>query len=484
MALSKLMLIASIAACVQFGWALQFSLLTPYTQFLGLSHDMVSFVWLCGPISGLLVQPVVGHYSDKCTSPFGRRRPYILSGALLLSVGATLVGFATDLGRKLGDPLQRDVLKHNAAFIFVLGLWLVDISNNIIQGPCRALLADISGESDALVTMGNSLFACFMAVGNILGFAAGSYGGLHLIFPFSRTEACDVNCANMKTCFLVSVILTLLIVSMVVVFIKEERLDPAVLVLNHLEDGKNVEEPTPSFIRQMVVAMRTTTRPMRILYLVTALNWLGFFPFLLYDTDWMGKEVYGGRPNGDVEQLSLYSEGVRVGALGLMLYVVIMGIFSLFMETMARVFGDARRLWSFGNFILAVCMALTVVIALMAGRAREAAALATGSSLIKPSVQVKASCFGLFALLGIPQAITYTIPFALASIYSKDSDSGIGQGLSLGLLNLAVVIPQMIVALGSGPLDSLFGGCNLPAFALGGIAAAIAAIVVFKLPPP
>lgn len=52
MALQKLILVASIAAGVQFGWALQFSLLTRYTQFLGLSHQLVSIVWLCGPISG------------------------------------------------------------------------------------------------------------------------------------------------------------------------------------------------------------------------------------------------------------------------------------------------------------------------------------------------------------------------------------------------------------------------------------------------
>ena len=70
----KLILVASIAAGVQFGWALQLSLLTPYVQLLGIPHTWAAFIWLCGPISGMVVQPTVGYYSDRCTSRFGRRR--------------------------------------------------------------------------------------------------------------------------------------------------------------------------------------------------------------------------------------------------------------------------------------------------------------------------------------------------------------------------------------------------------------------------
>ncbi|XP_075517222.1 sucrose transport protein-like [Primulina tabacum] len=89
----------------------------------------------------------------------------------------------------------------------------------------------------------------------------------------------------------------------------------------------------------------------------------------------------------------------------------------------------------------------------MAVRAREVALNTQGISLVPP-FQVKVSCVALFAALGMPQAVTYTIPFALASTYSKDSVTD--QGLALGLLNLAIVTPQMGVALVSGPLDSLF----------------------------
>ncbi|EPS69861.1 sucrose transporter, partial [Genlisea aurea] len=92
--------------------------------------------------------------------------------------------------------------------------------------------------------------------------------------------------------------------------------------------------------------------------------------------------------------------------------------------------------------------------------------------------------YQLAAVLGIPLAVTF-IPFALASIYSDKS--GTGQGLSLGVLNLAIVIPtasvQIFVSLASGPWDNLFGGSNLPAFVVGAVAAAVSGVLAFVLLP-
>eukprot|EP00249_Psilotum_nudum_P008754 c21489_g2_i1 orf=1-264(-) len=72
--LKALARVASVATGVQFGWGLQLSLLTPYVQELGISHTWASYIWLCGPITGMLVQPSVGYYSDRCQISWGRRR--------------------------------------------------------------------------------------------------------------------------------------------------------------------------------------------------------------------------------------------------------------------------------------------------------------------------------------------------------------------------------------------------------------------------
>lgn len=141
--------VASVACGIQFGWALQLSLLTPYVQELGIPHAFASLVWLCGPLSGLLVQPLIGHSSDRCTSRFGRRRPFIVAGAALIAVSVLIIGHAADIGWLLGDNSES---RPRAIVAFVVGFWLLDVANNTTQGPCRALLADLTGKL---------LFICF-----------------------------------------------------------------------------------------------------------------------------------------------------------------------------------------------------------------------------------------------------------------------------------------------------------------------------------
>lgn len=133
--LRKLIPVAAIAAGVQFGWALQLSLLTPYVQLLGIPHAWAAFIWLCGPVSGLFVQPIVGHYSDNCSSRFGRRRPFIAAGAALVAIAVFLIGFAADIGHASGDPLGNDgkTAKPRAIAVFVVGFWILDVANNMLQ---------------------------------------------------------------------------------------------------------------------------------------------------------------------------------------------------------------------------------------------------------------------------------------------------------------------------------------------------------------
>lgn len=155
--LKALARVASVAAGVQFGWALQLSLLTPYVQELGIPHQYASLIWLCGPISGMFVQPIIGHYSDQCTSSYGRRRPFILIGAILVVCSVLTIGYSADIGYLIGDDLSQ-AIRPRAIIIFVIGFWLLDLANNTLQGPCRALLADYTGTipsipSDRFVSM-------------------------------------------------------------------------------------------------------------------------------------------------------------------------------------------------------------------------------------------------------------------------------------------------------------------------------------------
>ncbi|GAU18375.1 hypothetical protein TSUD_202640 [Trifolium subterraneum] len=459
--LRKIAAVASIAAGIQFGWALQLSLLTPYVQLLGVPHKWASNIWLCGPISGMIVQPIVGYYSDRSHSRFGRRRPFIFFGAIAVALAVFFIGYAADIGHALGDDLNKKT-RTRAVVIFVLGFWVLDVANNMLQGPCRAFIGDLADGDHSRMRMGNALFSFFMAIGNILGYAAGSYGKLHKMFPFTETKACDVFCANLKTCFFFSIFLLIIVCTFALLYVED-------IPLQSQPEIRLAPEADPGCIGELLDAFNGLKKPMWMLLLVTAINWIAWFPFFLFNTDWMGHEVYGGN-SGEMA----YATGVRAGSLGLMIQAFVLAIMSLAVEPLSRVVGGTR-LWGIVNIILGIALAMTVVITKVAQHERQ------GSTGGTPSTGVKAGAFSFFAIVGIPLAINFSVPFALGSIYS--SSTGAGQGLSLGVLNLAIVIPQMIVSSVSGQFDALFGGGNLPMFVVGAVAAVISSILAFILLP-
>ncbi|XP_057728764.1 sucrose transport protein SUC1-like [Arachis stenosperma] len=463
----KLVAVASIAAGIQFGWALQLSLLTPYSQLLGVPHQWSSFIWLCGPISGMVVQPIVGYYSDRCTSKLGRRRPFILAGAAAVAIAVFLIGFAADIGHAFGDNLNKKT-RPRAVAIFVIGFWILDVANNMLQGPCRAFLGDLAAGDERKTRLANAFFSFFMAVGSVLGYGAGSIDSLHKVFPFTQTKACDVFCADLKSCFFFSILLLLSLTGVALFYVPDKQ------VLREKSAVGEEDERSAAVVcfGEMLGALKGLKKPMLLLMAVTAINWSAWFAYFLYNTDWMGKEVYGGEVGNQA-----YKDGVQKGALGLLINSVVLGVMSLGVEPIGRAVGGAKNLWGIVNFVLAAGLAMTVYISKVAMHQRHLNPHYIGH----PSTGVQAGALSFFAVLGIPLAITYSVPFALASIYS--SETGAGQGLSLGVLNLAIVVPQMIVAAISGPWDKLFGGGNLPAFVAGAVAAAVSGIMaIFMLP--
>ncbi|KAI3983516.1 hypothetical protein MKX01_038936 [Papaver californicum] len=519
--MKTLILSCMVAAGVQFGWALQLSLLTPYIQTLGIGHAFSSFIWLCGPITGLVVQPCVGIWSDKCYSKYGRRRPFILIGSLMISAAVTIIGFSADIGYYIGDTKEHcstfKGTRTSAAIVFVVGFWMLDLANNTVQGPARALLADLSGHDQR--NSSNAIFCSWMAVGNILGFSSGASGNWHKWFPFLKTQACCEACANLKAAFLVAVIFLMLCTLITLYFAKEVPLEKPAYVsdsaplldssqqfvngnLNSnshasgmntvvgwskdespkLPDIKNEDDRIETFtdspgavLVNLLTSMRHLPPAMNSVLLVMALTWLSWFPFFLFDTDWMGREVYHGNPNGTSDEKHAYDQGVREGAFGLLLNSVVLGISSILIEPMCRRMGSSI-VWAMSNFVVFLCMGATAIISLcsVVEYSRRVEGVIGGNPAIRIASLV------VFAILGFPLSITYSVPFSVTA--ELTADTGGGQGLAIGVLNLAIVVPQMVVSLGAGPWDALFGGGNVPAFVMASIAAlAGATIAVLKL---
>ncbi|KAL2547875.1 Sucrose transport protein SUC4 [Forsythia ovata] len=109
--LRTLLRVASVACRIQFGWALQLSLLTPYVQELGIPHSWSSIICLCNPLSGLLVQLLTGLMSDRYTSRLGRRLPFIIVGATSIVVSVLIIIFSVGIEWLFGD--RDDKIIHN-----------------------------------------------------------------------------------------------------------------------------------------------------------------------------------------------------------------------------------------------------------------------------------------------------------------------------------------------------------------------------------
>lgn len=110
---------------IQYSFGLQQSAVNPIYDFLGASPDQIPLLNLAGPMTGLLVQPLIGALSDKTWSPrWGRRKPYFLIGAILCSIALLLFPFSSSLWMAAGL------------------LWILDAGNNTAMEPYRAFVAD------------------------------------------------------------------------------------------------------------------------------------------------------------------------------------------------------------------------------------------------------------------------------------------------------------------------------------------------------
>jgi maltose/moltooligosaccharide transporter len=155
---------------IQFGWGLQLANMSGIYTYLGAKPEDVPILWLAGPVTGLLVQPVIGSMSDRTWNRLGRRRPYFLAGAILASIA---LFFMPDSG---------------ALWIAAGLLWILDASINVSMEPFRAFVADKLNIDQR--TAGFAMQSFFIGIGATLANA------LPYIFRQLGVDARGVNAAN------------------------------------------------------------------------------------------------------------------------------------------------------------------------------------------------------------------------------------------------------------------------------------------------
>ncbi|MFD1787123.1 MFS transporter [Sphingomonas floccifaciens] len=136
---------------IQIGFALQNANMSRIFQSLGESVDDLAFLWIAAPLTGLIVQPIIGHYSDRTWGRFGRRRPYFFGGAVFAALAL------------LGMP---DAPALWAAAVL---LWVLDASLNVSMEPFRAFVGDMLDKDQH--TAGYAIQTAFIGAGAVVGSA-------------------------------------------------------------------------------------------------------------------------------------------------------------------------------------------------------------------------------------------------------------------------------------------------------------------------
>ncbi len=133
---------------IQFGWALQLANFSRILQTLGAEESSLAILWVAAPVTGLVVQPIIGHYSDRTWGRLGRRRPYFLYGAILASVSLIL-------------------MPNSAALWMAAGLlWILDASINVSMEPFRAFVGDMLPSEQR--TRGFAMQSFFIGTGSVI----------------------------------------------------------------------------------------------------------------------------------------------------------------------------------------------------------------------------------------------------------------------------------------------------------------------------
>ncbi|KAJ6476131.1 hypothetical protein C8R45DRAFT_1158586, partial [Mycena sanguinolenta] len=269
-------------------WSVGMSYASPYLLSLGLSTSHVALVFLAGPLSGLVVQPLVGTYANTNTSKWGRRRPYILFGCVLCVTGMLLLGYTHAVA---GVVFEKGGHAHSVLTIVfaVIVIFMIDFAINAVQAVNRALLVDtLPPEKRAA---GSACGALMLNTGSVVGFffyvRAQLLSARHMIICFS---VCSGN-LDLRSLlpFLnadselqaLSVLVSLLLLGchgLTAVLVRERVLlkthgcvAPKPSLRHELRDIYNHARALPNVIRQIVSAFHPFA-------------WLGWFPVLFYTT--------------------------------------------------------------------------------------------------------------------------------------------------------------------------------------------------------
>ncbi|XP_077593396.1 membrane-associated transporter protein [Stigmatopora nigra] len=460
----------------EFCYAVEAAFVTPVLLSVGLPRSLYSLVWLISPILGFLLQPVIGSASDYCRSPWGRRRPYILTLGLLMLVGITLF-LNGDLVIS-GLIADRSLRQTWAIVTVMLGVVLFDFAADFIDGPIKAYLFDVCSYQDK--DRGLHYHALLTGLGGAFGYLVGAMDWGHSIL--GQLLGSEYQVIYFFSALTWSTFLTVHLFS-----IPEEPLERAAAcgpsALRQLGSqrngygtlGKEADETLSlpdvrqrSFsalgeanavtssakqpnkarermtLKSLLKAVISMPRHYRSLCISHLLGWTAFLCNMLFFTDFMGQIVYKGNPYADHNSTAYatYERGVEIGCWGLCINAVSSALFS-YVQRFLLPYVGLKALYFMGYFVYG---------------------LGTGLIGLFPNV---ITTLVLCSVFGVMSSTLYTIPFNLIAEYQREEaeerkrrggeELVRGTGVDCAALTCMVQLAQILVGAGLGALVNAVG---------------------------
>ena len=406
---------------IQFGWGLQGANMSAIYEYLGAKPDQIPVLWLAAPVTGLIVQPIIGSMSDRTWGRLGRRRPYFLAGALLASAALLLMPSSSSVWMAAGL------------------LWVLDSSINISMEPFRAFVADLLPERQR--GLGFAVQSLFIGMGAVIASAL-PWMFSHWFHVSAATSAALQIPLTVRYSFYIGAVAFLGAVLWTVFTTREYPPE-------NLEEFAAMKHRRGGFVhgaREIFDAIRDMPSAMRRLAWVQMCTWLGLFCMGLYFIPAVAHQVFGA-PD---EKSSLYSEGTEWGGLCFSVSSLVTFFAAFGLIAVSRHVRPKQ--------IHTVC--------LLCG---AAGLLSVG--LIHDKHLLLLSMAGV----GIATASILSMPYALLANVLPPARTGV----YMGIFNVFIVLPEIAASLGLGWLMSIWLHNNrMYAVVAGGASMLLAAILM------
>ncbi|EJD01423.1 MFS general substrate transporter [Fomitiporia mediterranea MF3/22] len=311
-------------AGAQVAWTVELGYGTPFLLSLGLSEQITSLVWLAGPISGLIAQPLIGAISDSSRSRY-RRRFWVATSTGVLCFSTLILAYCQEIaaffvdafggGEGSWDPKRDRQVTDTAIGFAVVAFYFLDFSLNALQASLRNLLLDVTPPSQ--LNAGNAWHGRMTHAGNIVGYG---FGFLPLAqLPFLRLLG-----GSQFRKFCVLTMFILIVTVGITCIAQDEKARPAEL-------RENKQSKFVDVLRNIWTAIVELPKPIRRVCYVQFFAFMGWFPFLFYATTYVGQVLAldtGKEP--DVEAAT------RMGDLALLWFSIVAVIAGILLPHLAR----------------------------------------------------------------------------------------------------------------------------------------------------